>query len=154
MSESDLQLARMLLGGYLESSARGKLRSVYLKEGSSREQDARRAISRLLRSDAPLDRQLRTVLAHLFDPDPPAWEQRTIRLKARGRGRPIDHVTLTQIAEYIWNERQNGKRVTDAINDAAEQFALSEETIKEIWSRYRPLLKRIYSLPLAPEKQG
>jgi hypothetical protein len=154
MSESDLQLARKLLDGYLERSAIGKLRSVYLKERSSREQDARRAISRLLRSNAPLDRQLRTVLAGLFDPDPPPWEQRIIRLVKRGRGRLIDHVVLTQIAEYIWNERENGKRVTDAINDAADEFALSDEMIRKIWKRYRPLLERIYSLPLAPEEPG
>src|SRR6516162_2516430 len=102
MPGSDLQLARELLGGYCDQDRRGRLRSRYLKEGSQEEVDARRAIARLLRSNDPLDRQLRTALAGLFDPDgPPALEQRKISIVWRRRGGHIDHRANTQIAEHI-----------------------------------------------------
>jgi hypothetical protein len=62
------------------------------------ELEARTAIARLLRSEGPLDGQLRTSLAELFDPDPPAWQQRKIRIEGRRTGDLTDHVRNTQIA--------------------------------------------------------
>jgi hypothetical protein len=153
MSKSDLLCALALLQGYVVDERRRR-RSAYLKEGDSDEQYARRALARELRSAAPLDRQLRTAFADLVDPDAPAWEQRTIRLVARGLGRLSDHVMRTQVAEYIWSERQSGRRLADVINDAVEIFALSDEMIKKIWSGYRPRLEQVYRLPLAPDEPG
>jgi hypothetical protein len=146
LSGSDLLCAIALLQGFAEVNEwdKDKIRSAYLEEGSLYEQDARRAISRLLDRDAPLPREVRTALRDLFVPDPPAWEQRTIRLVARRPGRPSDHLVHTQVAEYIWREGRNGKRLTDAIIDAADKFSLSDEAIKKIWSRYHPLLERIW----------
>ena len=144
MSGSDLQLARMLLGGYCDQDRRGRLRSRYLKEGSQEEVDARRAIARLLRSNAPLDRQLRTGLAGLFDPGPPALDQRKITIVWRRRGRYIDHLSNTQIGEHIRAERIAGKAFDDAIESAVREFRVSEERAKQIWGKYRPLFEKVY----------
>ena len=145
MPGSDLQLAWMLLGGYVDVDHRGRCRSRYLKKGSQEEVDARRAIARLLRSNGPLDRQLRTNLANLFDPDPPESEQRKIKIVSQGRGRYRDHVGNTQIAYHVWGEVSAGRKVVAAINSAVEKFGVSEELVKQIWGKYR----RVYG-PRAP----
>jgi hypothetical protein len=68
MSNSDLQLARTLLNGFVDE-VRQRPETRYLVKGCAEEVEARRAIARLLRSNYPLDRQLREHLADLFDPD-------------------------------------------------------------------------------------
>ena len=150
MSDSDLQLARMLLGGYTHQNRRGRRRSRYLKEGSQQEVDARRAIARLLRSNGLLDRQLRTNLADLFEPSPPAWEQRKIRIVSRRRGRPIDHISNTQIAEHVWEQVRAGAKVTAAIESAADEFGVEPETVTKIWGKYKRSLEDVYGPARAP----
>jgi len=151
MPGSDLQLARMLLGGYTHQNRRGRRRSRYLKEGSQQEVDARRAIARLLRSNGPLDRQLRTNLADLFEPSlPPAWEQRKITIGSRRRGRRVDHISNTQIAEHVWEQVGAGAKVTAAIESAADEFGVEPETITKIWGKYKRLLEAIYGPARAP----
>ena len=150
MPGSDLQLARMLLGGYTDQDRRGRRRSRYLKEGSQQEVDARRAIARLLRSNGPLDRQLRTNLADLFEPSPPAWEQRKIRIVSRRRGRPIDHISNTQIAEHVWEQVRAGAKVTAAIESAADEFGVEPETVTKIWGKYKRSLEDVYGPARAP----
>jgi len=150
MSDSDLQLARMLLGGYTDQNRRGRRRSRYLKEGSQQEVDARRAIARLLRSNGLLDRQLRTNLADLFEPSPPAWEQRKIRIVSRRRGRPIDHISNTQIAEHVWEQVRAGAKVTAAIESAADEFGVEPETVTKIWGKYKRSLEDVYGPARAP----
>ena len=61
MVNDDLTLARVLLDGFI----RGDNGQQYLDN----EREARRALVRLLRSDTPLDRDVRDGLAALFDPD-------------------------------------------------------------------------------------
>jgi len=143
MSNSDLLLARILLEGSVERDARGKLRTKYLKEGSREERDARRALASLLRSDVPLDGQLRTSLAHLLDPDPPAWQQRIICFAKRGPGKPRDHVANTQIYEHTRNALNSGTKITAAIAYTAEKFDISQERVKRVWAEYR----RVYGPP-------
>lgn len=150
MPGSDLQLARMLLGGYTHQNRRGRRRSRYLKEGSQQEVDARRAIARLLRSNGLLDRQLRTNLADLFEPSPPAWEQRKIRIVSRRRGRPIDHISNTQIAEHVWEQVGAGAKVTAAIESAADEFGVEPETVTKIWGKYKRSLEDVYGPARAP----
>ena len=108
------------------------------------ELEARTAIARLLRSEGPLDRQLRDSLARLFDPNPPAWEQRKITIVGRRPGALTDHIRNTQIAYYIWDQVERGKRVKAAVESAAEEFAISADRVTQIWSRYRPQLETIH----------
>ena len=151
MPGSDLQLARMLLGGYTHQNRRGRRRSRYLKEGSQQEVDARRAIARLLRSNGLLDRQLRTNLADLFEPSlPPAWEQRKITIGSRRRGRRVDHISNTQIAEHVWEQVRAGAKVTAAIESAADEFGVEPETVTKIWGKYKRSLEDVYGPARAP----
>jgi hypothetical protein len=137
MSDSDLQLATMLLGGFIKQD-----RTRYLEEGTSEELDARRALARLLRSNRPLDRQLRTSLADLLDPDPPAWEPRKIKFVSRRQGQHTDYAKNTQIALHVRDKVREGSKVKDAIKSAADAYAVSEDAVKKIWSRYRRLLEQ------------
>src|SRR5262249_56735792 len=133
----------MLLDGTVEE-AQGRRRTRYLEEGSAMELEARTAIARLLRSEGPLDRQLRDSLARLFDPNPPAWEQRKIRIEGRRPGELTDHIRNTQIAYYIWDQVERGKRVTAAVKCAAEKFAISADRVWQIWRGYRTRMKEIH----------
>jgi hypothetical protein len=134
MRNSDLQLATVLLVGYVDRRRR-QHRTEYLKKGSTPEVEARRAITRLLRSnDHP---QLRMHLADLFDPDLVS-HQRTIEFVFRRQGTPTDHIRNTQIASYVSRQVKRGVPVTKAISNAANRFALSEDAIKKIWNTYRP----------------
>ena len=136
MSDGDAEAARRLLGGFIVTDKRNRLHRKYLKERSAKERNARRAIARLLRSKEPLDRQLRVSLADLFDPDDPLGEERCIKLGSRHWGRQVDQINKTQIAsEVAVNIKCGG--VTRAIQNVAEDFLLSEERVKQIWSEYR-----------------
>jgi hypothetical protein len=144
-NQDDLQLARLLLNGSVEEDPQGRLRSKYFENGSPEELEAKKAIAHLLREQRPVDSELLMRLADLFDP-PPA-EQRKIDIVSRRPGRPADHVATTQIAQHIWDEMSGGKRYTDAINSAVEKFSVSEDTVKKLWGRYRPILEHIDALP-------
>jgi hypothetical protein len=121
MSGSDLNLARALLDGFVEQNSGGRLRTKYLKKGSPKELEARRALAKLLRSDSPLDRGIRTNLAALFDPAPPAWQQRKITIGNRQRG-IRDHVAATQIAWHVWEEVSSGQTVADGVESALRKY--------------------------------
>jgi len=134
MPGSDVQLATMLLIGFVDSERR-RLSTKYLEKGCAEEVKARRAIARLLRSNHPL-RLLRVHLADLFDPDL-ASEARTIEFVFRRQGTPTDHIRNTHIAQYVWRQVKRGVRVTKAQRNAANRFALSEGAIKKIWDIYQ-----------------
>jgi hypothetical protein len=141
MPGSDLQLARKLLDGFIEER-HGTLRTKYLESGDFLELQARTAIARLLRSKGPLDAQLRWHLANLFDPAAD-WQRRKIEFVPRSR-KKTDHVRNSHIASHIWDEVEDGGRVTAAVMSAAEKFALSDDMVKKIWGIYRPRMERAY----------
>jgi hypothetical protein len=130
---SDLERARLLLIGYV-NEGKGRMRTRHLPEGEQADQ-ARRAMARLLRSDRPLDRELREHLADLFDP--PAWQQRKIVFKFLHRGKSIDHIANTQVVSHVQDELRARKRMRQAIKSAAEKFSISETRVKKVWSTYR-----------------
>jgi hypothetical protein len=137
MPKQDLLLAISLLNGFLEDKGGGKLRSHYLTKGEPEEKAARLALCSLLRSKGPLDRELRTHLANLFDPDPVQWEPRKIELVFRRRGRYPDPVRATQIATRVNDLTRGGEKTGVAIEKAAQEFSLDGEAVKKIWQSYR-----------------
>jgi hypothetical protein len=137
MSNADLPTARALLEGFLKKDKCGRLRQRYLRAGSQDEADARRALAKLLRSNGELDRGLRDSLANLFEPDPPAWEQRKINIVNRRRGKLADCVAATQVLKHMAGTLSGGSGVNDAIASAADKFSMSDEMVKRIWLRYR-----------------
>jgi hypothetical protein len=144
MTISDLQLIKALLGGSIEQDSRGRLQLVYLEEGTADELSARRALARILRSDAPLDHQIRSKLAELFDPDGAWLEERKISFPFRRRGKPTDHAAAIQVFAYVNDRRKKTKKnpkatLVKAFADAALKFSISEEMAKRYWRHYSKL---------------
>jgi hypothetical protein len=136
MANSDLELAQDLLRGRIEQGAGGRLRSVYLNEGTARERDARRALAKLLRSKDPLDEQIRFLLAGLLDPQAAGLEQRKISFTYRNPGKPTNHAAGIHVFVYIHGSIKSGAKVTAAIITAATKFSISEEMAKRYWLHY------------------
>jgi hypothetical protein len=153
MTNSKLQLARTLLSGYVERDKRKRLRSKYLKPESPEELKARQALAKLLRSNNPLDRQIRTFLANLVDPDPRQREPRTIRFVLRDKSQRVDPIANTQIAEYVRRLISADATVTEAIARTGDRFGLQKDRVMDIWSNYRPVYERIYG-PLPRQRKG
>ena len=146
MANSDLDLALHLLHGRIEEDAGGRLRSVYLKEGTARERAARRALANLLRSKGPLDEQIRFWLAGLFDPQATGLEQRKISFTYRNSNRPTDYAAGIHVFGYINDSiksraKKSGAKAA-AINAAATKFSISEEMAKRYWLHY----SRVYGM--------
>jgi|SRR5579862_1526843 len=137
MNDPQFQLASMLLDGFIERDKQGRLRRKYLELGSGMEQEARRALARLLRTNQ-LNMQLREELASLFDPDQdsPGWQQRGIKITNRRRGRSLDHIAATEILQHIADVVRSGLSKNKAFVSAAEKYSISEEMAKRIWQRY------------------
>jgi hypothetical protein len=137
MTTSDLELAQALLRGSIEQDARGRLRLVYLKEGTAEDLAARRALARILRSDAPLNYQIRSKLAELFEPDVAWLEERKISFSFRGRGKPTDHAAAVQVFICVNDGlKKPGATLNRAYAEVAQEFGMSEEMAKKYWRRY------------------
>ena len=72
--EQDTRAGRAYLGGYLETDKRGIPRHRYYPERSDDLNYCRAALARVLRSDRPVDRQMRDMLADLLEPEEPLEE--------------------------------------------------------------------------------
>ncbi len=97
--KQDTAAGMAYLGGISEKDMRGIPRHRYYPEGSAVAEYCRAALARVLRSDRPLDRQLRDILATMFDPSPKigsAWSERILR--AGFRKKPKDHMANTHMA--------------------------------------------------------
>jgi hypothetical protein len=140
----DILLAYGLLDGSLDFDRRGLPREQYLKEGSVEEKEAREAISRLLRSPSPLDRQVREMLAALFDPRPNTspWGKRRIVFRFRSSGNRQSSVRNSHIVSVIWDAVRAGAGVNKAVDSAIDKTGLSRERLMELWKRYRPILEK------------
>ncbi len=114
---------------------------------------------RLLRSDAPLHRDLRDGLAALFDPDNELRiighipgegtlgdhhtpNDRKLVFQFRSKKRRVDNTRNTAIVQHVHDISKAGKSVEEAIAEVAGKFNLSEGAVKAIWldfSKYRKL---------------
>jgi hypothetical protein len=128
MSNSDLMLARVLLGGF-EDELRGHQ---YLAD----ENEARRALVGLLRSHAPLDRRICNRLAALFDPDGSDERHLVFELRSGKRRTGHLHSRNTRIAQHVSDAHGAGSSIEEAVADAAEKFGVSEKTVWKIWGGY------------------
>ena len=98
-------------------------------------------MARHLRSDSPLTREQRDVLADLFDPDPSVGfkNERRIIFQYRRCGRRSQHLANTQISQHIWELFCSGWDVESGVQDATTKYKLSREDVFKIWSRFRPI---------------
>ena len=140
---------------YHEVGLIGRFLSGELKEGSSENLTARRALARLLRTPAQrLDLGLRWTLADLIDADIRCPDRKTkgyyeqphifVLKRRQPRGQPVkprDAATERKIAEFIWH-RHGKRQMKEIIRDAAKKFGVSRTRVYEIWKDWRPVLKR------------
>jgi hypothetical protein len=138
----DQQLVIQLLCGHIVRNKHQVPHTVYLKDGSPEEQEARRALARILRTSLPLDLGLRFLIADLIDPDRDEIDRR-IRFGHRRKGKPSNALAEKEIAEFIWSQVRSGVKTEEAVFQAAERFGLERTRIFEIWSHWQPILKRL-----------
>jgi hypothetical protein len=129
------------LGGFSVKNSRGLPSKEYFADGSKDELEARETLAFLLRNQEPLSRELREVLAALFEPQASPLAHpagvREIRLRKRKQGQTKNHEAATHIAKFVYDEAQAGKTVNAAKADAALQFKMDERRIGKIWSAYK-----------------
>ena len=114
------------------------------------EKEARQAIGRLLRSQAPLDSGIRYYLAELFDGLGPhlsfdaAPMPRQIVFQNRSSGEPAE-VALRDIhlvADYE-KLREEGKVHQVALNDVCKKYGVSTTTVKDARKRRKETIKKL-----------
>jgi hypothetical protein len=142
-SDHDEQLSCVLLGGFIKDDKRGLPRVHYLS--GKDESEARKAIAKLLRSEKPLSRQLRDMLASAFDPtfEPNLLDGRQIYFRFAAVGRRRDHAANTAIAYHIYKAVKEGATVEVAVGKAIDQFEITREFAMRVWGRYRRHLEDI-----------
>jgi hypothetical protein len=138
----DQQLVIHLLCGRIVRSKGQVPRTVYLKDGSPEEREARQALARMLRTTLPLDLGVRFLLADMTDPDREEASRR-IRFENRRKGKPSNAAAEKEVAEFIWSKIQAGEKTESAIKSVMEEFGLRRSRALEIWSHWQPILKRL-----------
>jgi hypothetical protein len=152
----DIQLAHYLLHGYVENNARGLPQRIYLEDDG----EARRALARLLRSELPLERAIRIMLARLIDPDK---YQQVTNPQALGISRgsdeelnlyAVDHIVRERritftfrsrvqreavdsevIGKAVADHRDANKTFEEAVSVVAADFEMSEGAVKKKWAK-------------------
>ena len=144
--EEDTRLGYAYLGGYLSTDKRGIPRKRYHHEKSEASDLCRAALARVLRSDRPLDRQLRDMLADMFEPTvrlESPWCERRLKAGFRAPTKPRDPNANTHMAWFVW-ERAAEVGVEAAIQKAMAKFNVSRERMYDLWKVYKPLFEAIW----------
>ena len=144
------QRVYVLLVGYIDDDDRGLPRKKYFEPDGKEDQDARRALARLLRAGLPLNRRLQYALANLFDPPPdddhrsddptPTSERRVVFEFIDGRGK-IDNFANSKIAQRVAERVGEGMNVSEAVENTAEEFGLSERHVWDKWKSHKWVFK-------------
>jgi hypothetical protein len=144
--EQDTRAGRVYLGGYLETNKRGIPRHRYYPERSDDSNYCRAALARVLRSDRPVDRQLRDMLADLFEPIEPLkspWGSRKLTAGFRNPVRPRDDNANTHMAWFVWKRASEEVGVEGAIQEAMDTFDVPRERMYDLWKAYKRLFEAI-----------
>jgi hypothetical protein len=144
--EQDSRQGQVYLGGYLTFDKRGIPRHRYYPERSDDSNYCRAALARVLRSDRPVDRQLRDMLADLFEPIEPLkspWGSRKLTAGFRNPVKPRDAHANTHMAWFVWQRVANGAGAESAILEAIEAFKVSRKRMYDLWRVYKPLFEAI-----------
>lgn len=142
----DQQRIVHLLCGRTVQDKHGLPRQSYLRNGSTDEKEARRALARVLRTTVPLEVGLRFIIAELIDPDCDEIDRR-IRFEYRRKGKPSNAYAERLIAEFIWARVQTGEKAESAVAHAMGKFGLGRSRVMKIWGHWQPILKRLKRRP-------
>ncbi len=105
------------------------------------EDQARRLLTDVLRTERPLDLGLRFTLADLFDPDSRDDLGCCLTIK-KMRGNRKSRLNSRLIAARVWKATRNGCKLKLAVKDAAGECRCHESTVYEAWSRWNPWFKK------------
>jgi hypothetical protein len=144
--EQDSRQGQVYLGGYLTFDKRGIPRHRYYPERSDDSNYCRAALARVLRSDRPVDRQLRDMLADLFEPIEPLkspWGSRKLTAGFRNPVKPRDATANTHMAWFVWKRVSGRVGVEGAIQEAMNTFKVTRERMYDLWKVYKPLFEAI-----------
>jgi hypothetical protein len=144
--EQDARAASVYLGGYLVYDKRGVPRKRYYPERSKDSDYCRQALARVLRSERPLDRQLRDMLADMFEPGErreSPWGSRKLKAGFRNPVKPRDANANTHMARFVWRRAAEGVGVEGAIQEAVDTFEVTRERMYDLWRVYKPLFEAI-----------
>jgi hypothetical protein len=154
--EQDTRAGRAYLGGYLETDKRGIPRHRYYPERSDDSSYCRAALARVLRSDHPVGRQLRDMLADLFEPIEPfksPWGSRKLTAGFRNPVKPRDAHANTHMAWFVWKRASEGVGVEGAIREAVDIFDVTRERMYDLWKTYKPRFEAIEG-PIRGKRKG
>ena len=139
-------MSRALLRGYISRDKKNEIpSSVYFPEGHENEIKCRRALATLLSSGNP-PKEILHLLANLFAPnDFEHAAERTLVFKFRRRGRRMDHLRRSAIAQKVSDAIETKGSVDAAIASVAKELGgpedsnlKKEETVRKIWQAYKP----------------
>jgi hypothetical protein len=137
--KDDYAEVHKLLGGYLEFDKRQLARRLYHKT-SKDEAAGRAALVKMLRATEPLSREIRDLLASLFDADPNKddyrYNIRKLVFEFRERGNRVNTYRTTRIAEFIRLRVRNGEKNEAAFQAAMSTFKLSRSNVVQAWTRH------------------
>ena len=144
--DQDVSAGRVYLGGYIAEDEKGVPRQRDYKEGSENSNYCRAALARVLRSDKPLEGQLRKMLADMFEPMPgptSPFSARILYAKNRSSRRPKDHIARTHKVQFVRDLVDGGEGVESSILKAVAHFGVSREHMYDLWKDYRRLFAAI-----------
>jgi hypothetical protein len=157
--KNDVRSGYVYLAGFIEYDARGVPRRRFYKEGSKKSDQCRRALARVLRSENPLrkslPRQLREMLADMFEPEEPGsiWGERKLTASNRANRRPRDHGANSHLTSFVWGRVKAGAGVDAAISEAIDKFGVSRERMYKLWAEFRPIYEKVWG-PLQNQNKG
>lgn len=141
-----------LLVGQVDNESQQRPRTVYFEDGSPEEQEALRSLARFLRSEKPLDVNIRHMLADLLDPSLTSTVDRKLAIKNRRPGRTQDRFQRRLIAECIFNGHfgssgKEGMQITEALECASQWFCMDFKTIEKLWYVERQQIAEMKGFP-------
>jgi hypothetical protein len=149
---NDQVLAGSLFYGNLQSDDRGLYITKFLsRKTRPTEDDARKALCRILLAKEPPPRSLLVALAHAFHPD--GCGEVKVILKKRGKGHS-DPRRDDSIAFWVHRLRQRGRSYRDAIAAVADSIDKNEKHVGRIYGKHLKDLTRRYPLAASDRRSN
>lgn len=133
--KSDDELAMEYLAGVIEERG-AHVSASFLKPNSASEQEARKALVRLLRNGFQLSDAIRWRIAALLDVDHP-YESRKLVIVNRAHSTQPNHTRDFLIARQIAVELAGGRHLEEIYRDVEDRYSVSRSTVQRVWADAR-----------------
>jgi len=133
VDDDDSRISELLGGRVIKTRKRPAI--AYLNDDEERV--ARCVFVKLLLGDEPLSREIRNLLAALFEPDPQrSWVERQLVFRLRSRRKREFHRDL--IINLLMNMLVGaGIAVTTASDTVARTFEMTSDAVRKVWEHQR-----------------